>query len=129
MAFAAALALLAAAPAFHVTATVRGHTDVPSPARIAARMPAAVAFFTPRSGLLSFPDGRVLRTRDGGRTWTAARGIPLRAIDVVGTWKPLPTPCGRFETLYVALAGAARGFALCGGQPATIEQRKRLYST
>src|SRR5881296_2721566 len=76
---AAALALLAVAPEMHVTGTVRGHTGASNP----LRLPAAVAFFTPRDGVLSFPDGRLLRTRDGGRTWMHGRGASFDAADVV----------------------------------------------
>ncbi|HEY3182819.1 MAG TPA: YCF48-related protein [Gaiellaceae bacterium] len=181
---AAVLALLALAPGMHVTGTVRGHTG----AAAASRAPSAVAFFTPREGVLGFPDGLLLRTADGGRTWTHGRSTPFAAADVVvarrtafavhgrtllrttdagrswrraatlpfpgridfadarhgwldgrrglratsdggRSWRSLRTPCGPYDSVHVALADGAIGFALCGGQPATIEQQKRLYAT
>lgn len=72
---------------------------------------AAVSFADASHGLVGFPDGRVYRTADGGGSWTAVR---VRCAMYLGG---------------VALASARVGFAVCGGQPATIQQQRVYWTT
>jgi photosystem II stability/assembly factor-like uncharacterized protein len=58
-------------------------------------------------------DGRLYRTRDGGRSW-ARVGFPCSAAEVAGG---------------VSFVTRKVGFAVCGGQPATIMQERSYYRT
>ena len=113
------------------------------------------------SGLLFGLSGRVLlRSRDGGRTWSrlhrfraegevgpgagavefvdrdhgwvSARGGPLyRTVDGGRRWTAAGPSCGRLD-LYVggfSFLDRRHGFAVCGGQPATIMQHRTYLRT
>jgi hypothetical protein len=71
-----------------------------------------VSFVDRRRGWAVPTDGRLYRTRDGGRSWHRLR-----------------FSCGEDAVTGVSFVSGSVGFAVCGGQPATIMQRRSYYRT
>jgi photosystem II stability/assembly factor-like uncharacterized protein len=114
-------------------------------------------FVTPRNGYALTPAGELLETKDGARSWRFVRAFPgedaggpfrptvrfvdarrgwvipsdqriYRTHDGGRSWTRLAFRCG-FVLGGASPAGKTTGYALCGGQPATIDQLKELYET
>ena len=114
-------------------------------------------FVTPRRGFALTDEDALLATADGGRTWSVAHRFPrvepagpfggavdfvdashgwvaplderlYRTADAGRTWTRLSLPCG-FVLGGVSFIDRSHGYAVCGGQPATIEQEKEFYAT
>jgi photosystem II stability/assembly factor-like uncharacterized protein len=116
----------------------------------------ALEFLTARHGFAFTRAGTLLETRDGGRSWHFVRafaggeGVPVQAAiqfsdarrgwvipsdqriyrthDGGRSWTRLAFRCG-FVLGGASPAADTTGYALCGGQPATIDQLKELYET
>jgi photosystem II stability/assembly factor-like uncharacterized protein len=73
--------------------------------------PGAIEFADANHGWVEPSDGRLYSTADGGSSWTR-----------------LKIPCD-FVIGGISLVDARRGYLICGGQPATIQQEKELYAT
>jgi photosystem II stability/assembly factor-like uncharacterized protein len=110
----------------------------------------ALATAGPRSALLGVPGG-LLRTDDGGRTWSLLRGRPPVSLsfataklgwalsrrgsivlretrDGGRSWRPLRMPCGG-EDAKVALATPSRAWLICLSVAGAGNQGKVLYET
>ncbi|HEV8688212.1 MAG TPA: YCF48-related protein, partial [Gaiellaceae bacterium] len=117
----------------------------------------ALEFVSPRNGYALTDVGTLLATRDGARSWRFVRAFPgggaggpfratvrfidarrgwvipfdqriYRTLDGGRSWTRLAFRCG-FVLGGASPAGSTSGYALCGGQPATIDQMKGLYAT
>jgi photosystem II stability/assembly factor-like uncharacterized protein len=65
-------------------------------------------------GFAGSADGRIYRSGDGGQTWTRLRFGCGGAFFAFGGF---------------AFVDPSRGYAICGSQPATVEQQKELFTT
>jgi photosystem II stability/assembly factor-like uncharacterized protein len=75
-----------------------------------------------------FPFGFV----DGRHGWLAKGNKIYRTRDGGRRWRRLPGPCIGSRAFYVggvSFLDPKRGFAVCGGQPATIMQAKDVYAS
>jgi photosystem II stability/assembly factor-like uncharacterized protein len=73
--------------------------------------PGAIEFVDANHGWVELSDGRLYSTADGGSSWTR---LKISCDFVIGG---------------ISLVDARRGYLICGGQPATIQQEKELYAT
>jgi photosystem II stability/assembly factor-like uncharacterized protein len=110
----------------------------------------SLRFLTTRRGFALSDRGRLLVTKDGGRSWAVLRAAAwtfafanarngwlaganglYRTTDGARTWRRLRSPCPRLAEYVGGLSfvDAHRGFVVCGGQPATIMQAKYVYAS
>src|SRR5512133_2717790 len=99
---------------------LEGHVE-PSPS---GDVPTQLRAVSSRRAFLRFPRGRVLETRDSGRSWRTGRWPPPRSrIRPPGVTLPR---CA--ETRSVAFADAEHGLVICGGVPGAGQQWKEFWS-
>ncbi len=126
---------------------------------VVARGPklASLSFVSASEGFALTTRGRVVATRNGGRSWRLLHsfvghpdGGPFRGaiqfvdrergwasafgdrvyrtVDGGTSWSPMAFQCG-FGLGGFSFVDQSKGFLICGGQGATIEQEKDLYVT